>query len=61
LRDDAEWGRKILVGDRSQEQIKMNCPQSDSNNIRKNGHRRGKLKVWGLERLKTLVLKIDEV
>jgi ssDNA-binding Zn-finger/Zn-ribbon topoisomerase 1 len=35
-------GEEFLAGDRREEQIKINCPNCDSNDIRKNGQRRGK-------------------
>jgi insertion element IS1 protein InsB len=42
LRDGVSLKRKFLGIDRSAKIITMNCPKSDSNNLRKNGHRRGK-------------------
>jgi hypothetical protein len=34
------YNKEFLAGDRREEQIKMNCSNCDSNNIRKNGQRR---------------------
>jgi insertion element IS1 protein InsB len=42
LRDDLELKRKFYGSARQPRKIKMNCPKCHSNNLRKNGHRRGK-------------------